>query len=63
MHQHVSVDTLVTQIETYLKSKNLPYAVSDDNDPSTIKTNILDVHLQKRMVGALYVCLPGGLLR
>jgi hypothetical protein len=40
MHQHVSVDTLVTQIETYLKSKNLPYAVSDDNDPSTIKTNI-----------------------
>jgi hypothetical protein len=40
MHQHVSVDTLVTQIETYLKSKNLPYAVSDDNNPSTIKTNI-----------------------
>ena len=39
MH-HVSVDTLVTQIETYLKSKKLQYAVSDDNDPSTIKTNI-----------------------
>ena len=38
--QRASVDTLVTQIETYLKSNNIQYAVSDDNDPSTIKTNI-----------------------
>jgi hypothetical protein len=38
MHS-ASVDTLVTQIETYLKSRNIQYAVSDDNDPSTIKTS------------------------
>lgn len=41
--QRASVDTLVTQIETYLKSKNLQYAVSDDNDPTTIKTNITNI--------------------
>ena len=40
--QHVSVDTLVTQIETYLKSKNLQYAVSDNNDPPTITPSIRD---------------------
>ncbi len=42
--QRASVDTLVTQIETYLKSKNIQYAVSDDNDPSTIKTSIDNDH-------------------
>ncbi len=37
-----SVNTLVTQIETYLKSRNIQYAVSDNNDPSTIKTSCND---------------------
>lgn len=43
MHGGASVDTLVTQIETYLKSRNIQYAVSDDNDPSTVKTSINDI--------------------